>query len=89
MVQQSLVRKRGKKSKRTGERKQTCYDFDGVTGAAGQVRMMEEGGIDMKNKHKEMKIQNTKQQESQLQQMGTHKTCWELLEINLITECRN
>lgn len=60
MVEQSLVRKHGKKSKRTGERKQTCYDFDGVMGAAGQVGMMEEGGINMKNKHKEMKTQNNR-----------------------------
>lgn len=71
LVERSLVKKHGTESKRTGERKETCYDFDGVMGAAGQGRMMEEGGIDMKNKHKEMKIQNTKHQESKLPQMGT------------------
>lgn len=74
LVEQSLVKRHGRKSKRTGERKQTYYDFDGVMGAAGQGRMMEEGGINMKNKHKEMKIQNIKQQESKLLQMGTHTT---------------
>lgn len=72
LVEQSLAEKHGKKCKRTEERKQTCYDFDGVMGAAGQGRMMEEGGINMKDKHKEMKIQNIKQQQSTLLQMGTH-----------------
>lgn len=60
MVEQSLVKKHEKKSKRTGERKQTCYEFDGVTGAEGQVSVMEGGGINMKNKHKEVKIQNNR-----------------------------
>lgn len=74
LMEQSLVKKHGKKSKRTGERKQTCYDFDGVMAAGGQGSTMEEGGINMKNKHNEMKTQNTKQQESKLLQMVTHKT---------------
>lgn len=59
MVEQSLTKKHGKESRRRGECKGTCYDFDGVLLAAGQVSVME-GGIDMKNKHKEMKIQNTR-----------------------------
>lgn len=60
LVEQSLMKKHGKESRRRGERKETCYDFDGALLAAGQVSVMGEGGIDMKNKHKEMKIQNTR-----------------------------
>lgn len=74
LAERSLVKKHMTESKRTGERKQTCYDFDGVMGAAGQGRMTTEGGIDMKNKHTEMKTQNTKHQESKLPQMGTRTT---------------
>lgn len=45
-----------KMSRRRGGRKQTCYDFDGgATQAVGQGGVMEEGGINMKNKHKEIK----------------------------------
>lgn len=69
LVEQSLTKKRGKESRRRGERKRTCYDFDGAMLAAGQVSMMEERGINMKNKHKEMKIQNTKK--SKTPQTGT------------------
>lgn len=45
-----------KRSRRRGGRKQTCYDFDdGATLAVGQGGVMEEGGTNMKNKHKEIK----------------------------------
>lgn len=60
LVEQSLTKKHGKESRRRGERKGTCYDFDGALLAAGRVSVTEEGGIDMENKHKEMKIQNTR-----------------------------
>lgn len=46
----------GKRSRRRGGRKQTCYDFDdGATQAVNQGGVMEEGGATMKNKHKEIK----------------------------------
>lgn len=50
----------GKRSRRRGGRKQTCYDFDdGATQAAGRGGVMEEGGTNMKNKQKKLKTQNT------------------------------
>lgn len=52
------VEEHGKRSRKRGGRKWTCYDFDdGATQAEGQGGVMEEGGIDMKNKHKEIKAQ--------------------------------
>lgn len=46
----------GKKSRRRGGRKQTCYDCDdGATQAVGRGGKIEEGGNDMGNKHKEIK----------------------------------
>lgn len=59
LEEQPGVEEHGRMSRRTGGRKQTCYDFDdGATQAVGQGGVMEEGGTDMKNKHKEIK--NTK-----------------------------
>lgn len=46
------VEEHGKKSRRMGGRKWTCYDFDGdATQTVGQGRVMEEGGTNMKNKN--------------------------------------
>lgn len=59
LEEQPGAEEHGKMSRRTGERKQTCYDFDdGATQAAGQGGVVEEGGTDMKNKHKKLKTQN-------------------------------
>lgn len=59
LEEQPGAEEHGKMSRRTGGRKQTCYDFDdGAMQAAGQGGVMEEGGTDMKNKHKKLKTQN-------------------------------
>lgn len=51
--EQPGVEEHGKRSRRRGGRKQTCYDFDdGATQAAGRGGVMEEGGTNMKNKQR-------------------------------------
>lgn len=48
---QPWVEEHGKRSKRRGEHKETCYEFDGTVQAVGQVKVMEEDGTNMENKH--------------------------------------
>lgn len=56
LEEQPGAEEREKRSRRKGERKQTCYDIDGgATQAAGQGGLMEEGATNMKNKHKKKK----------------------------------
>lgn len=47
----------GKRSRRKGARKRTCYDFDdGAMQAAGRGWVMEKVGINMKSKHKDIEL---------------------------------
>lgn len=56
LEEQPGAEERERRSRRKGERKQTCYDIDGgATQAAGQGGLMEEGVTNMKNKHKKKK----------------------------------
>lgn len=53
LEEQPGTEENGKRSSWRGGRKQTCYDFDdGATQAVGQGGVMEEGGINMKNKQR-------------------------------------
>lgn len=58
MAEQPGAREYGRRSRRRGGRKQTCYDFD--DSAAQAVRVG--GGANMKHKHTEIKIQNIREQ---------------------------